>query len=69
MLKPNGLFFLGSLRNTGEEMGHLEFNAHRFYGSKRLKKLFAGWEIVESQEVGGQGGQYVLKKLGGCLRD
>ena len=36
MLKPGGLFFLG-LTSTHQEKGFIEFNAHRYYGFKRLE--------------------------------
>jgi hypothetical protein len=61
MLKPGGLFFLG-LPSTREEKGFIEFNAHRYYGFKRLELLFQGWEKLEETQIQSNHVVYVLKK-------
>jgi hypothetical protein len=61
MLKPGGLFFLG-LTSTQEEKGFIDFNAHRYYGFKRLELLFQGWEKLEETQIQSDHVVYVLRK-------
>jgi hypothetical protein len=61
MLKPGGLFFLG-LPSTEEEKGFIEFNAHRYYGFKRLELLFQGWDKLEQTSIQNGHIVYVLRK-------
>jgi hypothetical protein len=61
MLKPGGLLFLG-LPITQAENGFIDFNAHRFYGSKRLELLFDGWDKIAESKLDGVHVVYVLKK-------
>lgn len=42
LLKPGGIFFFGV--PTGQDA--VVFNAHRIYGSLRLKMMFANFEVV-----------------------
>ena len=46
MLKPGGVLVLG-LPITCEPDGFLEFNAHRFYGYRRLAYIAEGFEVVK----------------------
>jgi len=46
LLKPESLFFLG-LPTSNNDQSFIEFNAHRVYGSKRLNKLFVGWNLID----------------------
>ncbi len=62
MLKPGSLFFVGGLENSNKEKGAIQFNAGRIYGTKRLKLLFRGWEILGHKQE-----EFVLKKAGGCV--
>ena len=43
LLRPGGLFFLGF--PVGRDA--VIWNAHRIYGSARLKLVFAGWEVLK----------------------
>jgi hypothetical protein len=61
MIKPGGLFFLG-LPTTNDDSSHIEFNAHRVYGKKRLEKLFVGWELLEQTSRTQVHSVFVLKK-------
>jgi len=61
MLKPGGLFFLG-IPTTQQEKGYIAFNAHRFYGSKRLELLFEGWDKLEESKMQEGHVVYVLRK-------
>lgn len=61
MLKPGGLFFLG-LPSTNQDKGFIDFNAHRYYGFKRLELLFQGWEKVDETSLQNGHVVYVLKK-------
>ena len=45
MLKPVFFFFLELPLDT-TEVGYIEFNAHRVYGTKRLALMFEGWKVV-----------------------
>ena len=45
MLKPGGHMLLG-VPSTCASTGHIEFNAHRVYGFKRLAYIAAGFELV-----------------------
>ena len=45
-LKPGGLLLLG-LPMTCRRNGYLEFNAHRFYGYRRLAYVAEGFEVVK----------------------
>ena len=45
MLKPGGLFFLG-LPTNDDDSSHIDFNAHRVYGSARLEMLYQGWRLL-----------------------
>ena len=47
LLKPNGLFWLG-LPTSHDDSSFIEFNAHRVYGSKRLRLLFRGWNVLDA---------------------
>ena len=46
MIKPGGLFFLG-LPSSDDDSSYIEFNAHRVYGSKRLKRLFKDFTEID----------------------
>ena len=61
MIKPGGLFFLG-LPAVSTDKGFIQFNAHRFYGNKRLEKLFIGWELLEETARDAGHTVFVLKK-------
>lgn len=66
-LKPESLFFVGGVFNTlPDEKGQLVFNAHRIYGSKRLKLLFEGWEILEKDNEEKRN-IFLLKKKKMCI--
>jgi hypothetical protein len=67
MIKPGGLFFLG-LPTSSDNSSFIEFNAHRFYGYKRLNKLFVGWDLVEDTGRSQPDSVFVLKKkqIEGC---
>jgi len=52
-LKPGGLLFLGVPSvDTESSQDRLVWNAHRFYGPKRLAQMFAGFEHVRSHGQG-----------------
>jgi len=61
MLKPGGLFFLG-LPTTQQEKGFIDFNAHRYYGFKRLELLFEGWVKLDETLVQNNDIVYLLMK-------
>ncbi len=66
LLKPGGFFFLG-LPTSSDDSSYIEFNAHRVYGSKRLKLLFDGWTKVDQVESrDGVHSIFVLEKIGIC---
>ena len=66
LLKPGGFFFLG-LPTSSDDSSYIEFNAHRVYGSKRLKLLFDGWTKVDQVESrDGVHSIFVLEKIGVC---
>jgi hypothetical protein len=48
LLKPGGLFFLGLPCKNSCTEDELVWNAHRFYGPRRLAEMFAGYEHVET---------------------
>lgn len=48
LLKPGGLFFLGvPCMDTACEQDVLVWNAHRLYGTLRLREMSAGYDLVE----------------------
>ncbi len=61
MIKPGGLFFLG-LPSSDDNSSFIEFNAHRVYGTKRLKKLLVGWDFLEQTDNKPWHSVLVLKK-------
>ena len=61
MIKPDGIFFLG-LITSNDNSSYIEFNAHRVYGTKRLNKLFVGWDLIEQTDRSNQHSLFVLKK-------
>ena len=66
LLKPGGLFFLG-LTTSSDDSSYIEFNAHRFYGSKRLNLLFEGWNKIDQVKASdGMHSIFVLEKKNGC---
>ena len=66
MLKPGGLFFLG-LPSSQDNSSYIEFNAHRYYGTKRLEKLFENrWTLLESSEWTTVHRIYLIKKKEMC---
>jgi len=65
LLKPKGLFFLG-LPTTSDDSSFIEFNAHRFYGSKRLKLLFDGWNKIDQVNTDAYHSIFVLEKNSVC---
>jgi len=65
LLKQNGLFFLG-LPSSKSDKSYIEFNAHRVYGSKRLNKLFVGWNLVDKIKCHDVHSIYVLEKKSIC---
>jgi hypothetical protein len=65
MLKPGGLLFLG-IPVTQAEKGFIDFNAHRFYGSKRLELLFKGWKKIAESKLEGVHVVFVLRKESIC---
>jgi hypothetical protein len=65
MLKPDGLFFLG-LPASNDDSSYIEFNAHRFYGSKRLNVLFNGWNKIDQKKCHDIHTIYLLKKKSVC---
>jgi len=68
MLKPNGLLFLGIPMST-DDSSYIQFNAHRVYGSKRLKLLFGDdWNLLETYKKSNDFNQnvFVLSKKSVC---
>ena len=67
MIKPGGIFFLG-LPASKDNSSYIEFNAHRVYGTKRLNKLFVGWDLIEQTDRSKVHSVFVLKKkqIEGC---
>ena len=65
LLKQNGLFFLG-LPSSKSGESYIEFNAHRVYGSKRLDKLFVGWNVIDKLNSHDFHSIYVLEKKSIC---
>jgi len=65
MLKPGGLFFIG-LPSSKQEKGYIEFNAHRYYGFKRLELLFQGWKKLDETQKHSNHAVYVLRKKKTC---
>ena len=65
LLKQNGLFFLG-LPSSKSGKSYIEFNAHRVYGSKRLDKLFVGWNVIDKLNSHDFHSIYVLEKKSIC---
>jgi hypothetical protein len=66
LLRPGGLFFLG-LPTSSDDSSFIEFNAHRFYGSKRLKLLFEGWNEIDQVKSSDQTHSiFVLEKKHVC---
>jgi hypothetical protein len=65
LLKPNGLFFLG-LPSSKSDKSYIEFNAHRVYGSKRLDKLFVGWNLIDKLNSHDFHSIFVLEKNSKC---
>lgn len=62
MLKPGGLFFLG-LPTSLNGSSYIEFNAHRVYGTARLRLLLKGWTILDqARDLGSSHTTFVLKK-------
>ncbi len=48
LLKPGGIFFLGlPCKDASCSEDVLVWNAHRFYGQRRLPEVFAGYEVVD----------------------
>ena len=45
MLKPGGVLLL-AFGMTCQDQGHIEFNAHRVYGFKRLAHVARGFELI-----------------------
>jgi hypothetical protein len=63
MLRPGGLFFL-ALPVSDDNSSYIEFNAHRVYGTARLKLLFNGWQLLHREkETSGFHGIFVLRKI------
>ena len=63
MLKPGGLFFL-SLPTNDDGSSHIEFNAHRVYGTARLELLFEGWRyLMRKKDSSGIHTIFVLQKV------
>jgi SAM-dependent methyltransferase len=63
MLKPGGLFFLG-LPTNDDGSSHIEFNAHRVYGTARLEVMFEGWRYLMNKKAStGFHSIFVLQKL------
>jgi len=65
LLKPDSLFFLG-LPSSKSDKSYIEFNAHRVYGSKRLNKLFIGWNLIDKVKCHDVHSIYVLQKKSIC---
>jgi hypothetical protein len=63
MLKPGGLFFL-ALPTNNDGSSHIEFNAHRVYGTARLNLLFKGWKyLMKKKDTQGVHTIFVLQKI------
>jgi hypothetical protein len=63
MLKPGGLFFL-AVPVSSDNSSYLQFNAHRVYGTDRLKLMFEGWNLLESKrDTFGLQMVFVLEKI------
>jgi SAM-dependent methyltransferase len=63
MLKPGGLFFLG-LPTNDDGSSHIEFNAHRVYGTARFEVMFEGWRyLIKKKASDGFHSVFVLQKL------
>ena len=63
-LKPGGLLFLGVPSvDAQSSQDRLVWNAHRFYGPKRLAQMFAGFEHLQSHGQGSVSQESVIHVL------
>ena len=63
MIKPGGLMFLG-LPTSDDNKSYVVYNAHRYYGVKRLTKLLPteDWELLETAPKYAEHQVYVARK-------
>ena len=63
MIKPGGLFFLG-LPMTGDNTSALYYNAHRYYGPKRMALILgeSDWDLLEVSPISVVHQVHVLRK-------
>ena len=63
-LKPGGLFFLGlPAVDSGSSDDRIVWNAHRFYGPKRLAQMFAGYEHIQTFAQGAVPNESIIHVL------